>query len=144
MTATNTSWASSPGSRRSMQSNRRRDTNPELLIRSAIHQRGLRYRTDFRIVLEGGAPRPDIAFTRRRLAIFVDGCFWHLCAEHCVVPRGDNAEYWRRKLEGNKRRDDQHNSLLQEAGWTVLRIWEHEPVEEAVERIIHAYGDAVL
>src|SRR4051812_34004925 len=83
---------------RSMQSNRRRDTLPELRLRSALHSRGYRFRVDYRVDIGGRRPRPDIAFTRLKLAVFVDGCFWHCCPEHGRPPLS-NKGYWGPKLE---------------------------------------------
>ncbi len=127
------SWASTPGVRRSMLANKRRDTRPELAIRSALHARGLRYRVDFPPV-RGLRRRADIAFTRRRIAIFIDGCFWHGCPLHGTSPRR-NADYWGPKIAHNMERDTDTNERLAEAGWVVLRFWEHEPVDRAVARI---------
>lgn len=127
------SWASSPGVARSMRSNRRRDTSPELAVRSILHAGGHRYRVDF-------APgsnrrrRADIVFTRRRLAVFIDGCFWHGCPEHGEVPQS-NRDYWKPKLARNIARDIETTRMLESEGWRVLRIWEHVSPEEAVERI---------
>ena len=127
------SWASSPGVARSMRSNRRRDTSPELAVRRLLHAKGRRYRVDF-------APgsnrrrRADIVFTRRRLAVFIDGCFWHGCPEHGEVPQS-NRDYWKPKLARNIARDIETTRMLESEGWRVLRIWEHVSPEEAVERI---------
>lgn len=129
--------AASAGRRRNMQANRRRDTKPELALRSALHRSGFRYRCDYRIDLPGGRARPDIVFTRRRVAVFVDGCFWHCCPEHGSQP-SVNQTYWSPKLAGNVKRDLRNTKLLQEAGWTVLRIWEHVPIETAFELVAAA------
>ncbi|MFD6141159.1 very short patch repair endonuclease [Promicromonospora sp. NPDC060271] len=126
--------------RRNMQANRRRDTGPERAIRSALHAAGLRYRCDYRIDLRSGhRVRPDIAFTRRRIAVFVDGCFWHSCPEHGSNPR-TNSGYWGPKLAGNRERDDRNTAELRAAGWAVIRIWEHESVAEAAEKIMNVVG----
>jgi DNA mismatch endonuclease, patch repair protein len=107
-----------------MQANRSRDTEPELAVRRILHRGGLRYRVDFRL-----APplrrRADIVFTRARVAVFIDGCFWHGCETHYQAPRA-NSEYWVQKRIQNQRRDDETDRILQEQGWTVLRFWEHE------------------
>lgn len=121
----------SPGRRRNMQAIRRRDTRPELALRKALHAAGYRYRCDYRIDVAGGRARPDIAFTRPRLAVFVDGCFWHSCPEHGRTPQA-NTDYWARKLERNRSRDQANTRALQAAGWLVLRIWEHTDVSDAV------------
>jgi len=116
---------------------KRRDTKPEAALRSALHRVGYRFRKDFAIRLEGRLVRPDIAFTRHKLAVFVDGCFWHCCPEHGRKP-GQNTDYWSPKLAGNVARDRRQTELLEADGWTVLRIWEHEPVGSAMNRVINA------
>lgn len=133
------SWASSEASRRIMQANRRRDTRPELAVRRLLHARGLRYRVDL-AVERGIRSRPDIVFTRWRIAIYIDGCFWHGCPEHGTQPRA-NADYWTPKLERNIERDVAVAAALREAGWTVLRFWEHEDpvaVADAIERAVRS------
>ena len=117
-----------------MQGNRRTGTAPELRLRSALHAEGMRFRVDYRIETSTGPVRPDIAFTRRKVAVFVDGCFWHGCPEHGVSPK-TNTSYWEPKLRRNGERDRRDSAMLRDAGWTVLRIWEHVPAEEAVRRI---------
>lgn len=129
--------ATSPGRRRNMQANRRRDTRPELALRSILHSSGYRYRVDLRLDIAGKKVRPDIVFTRQRLAIFVDGCFWHSCPEHGHSPV-TNESYWSPKLLGNHLRDQRNSALLESSGWLVMRIWEHEPAEEAAVRICAA------
>lgn len=79
--------------------------------------------------------RPDIVFTRQRVVVFVDGCFWHGCPEHGRREHGRNADYWRPKIAMNRERDDRQTRALEAAGWTVLRIWEHENPAEAAARI---------
>src|SRR4051794_25177122 len=109
-----------------MQGNRRRDTSPELRLRSGLHRRGLRFRVDYAIRVDGAIiARPDVVFTRARVAVFVDGCYWHGCPEHFVEPRS-NRDYWLPKIEGNRRRDHEATARLTEAGWVVIRLWEHE------------------
>jgi len=81
-----------------------------------------------------GRIRPDIVFTRARVAVFVDGCFWHRCPEHGSSPKS-NADWWRRKLDTNVRRDRTTDEALAEASWTVLRIWEHEDIATAADRV---------
>ncbi len=78
--------------------------------------------------------RPDIAFTRYRVAVFVDGCFWHMCPEHGQVP-ATNAEFWNTKLQGNAERDRNQDSRLMSADWLVVRVWEHEPLSAGVEAV---------
>ena len=111
----------------------RRDTGPERAVRSELHRRGLRFRLD-RAVLAHVKTRPDLVFTSQRVAVFVDGCFWHCCPEHASWPKA-NADWWRRKLEANVRRDRLTDAALTDAGWLVIRIWEHESPLEAADRI---------
>lgn len=114
--------------------NRRTNTKPELQLRSALHRRGLRFRKDHRLQAGGLKVRVDVAFTRRRIAVFVDGCFWHGCPEHQNTPNR-NREYWVPKLAANRARDHRVNAALQAEGWEVVRIWEHEGPERAADRI---------
>jgi DNA mismatch endonuclease (patch repair protein) len=116
---------------------RRRDTKPERALRSALHRRGLRFRVDVPISIEGRSPRPDIVFTRRRVAVFVDGCFWHGCSEHSSPPK-QNSTYWGPKISRNIERDREHDARLAAAGWTVMRVWEHEDTAAACDRIFAA------
>ena len=125
--------ASSEGVRRSMQSNKSRDTKPELALRRAVHALGLRYRVSYR-PLRGVRRTADLAFTKAKVAVFLDGCFWHGCPEHHVKAR-TNAEYWAEKVERNRLRDAETNRLLTEAGWLVIRVWEHEDLVQAAEEI---------
>jgi DNA mismatch endonuclease (patch repair protein) len=120
-----------------MRRNRKRDTGPERAVRSALHARGLRYRVNHRLRLPELAVRPDIVFTRARLAIFIDGCFWHSCPEHGTAPVR-NVEYWAPKLRRNVERDRRVDRALSEAGWLVLRAWEHEDLESVVNRVMTA------
>lgn len=127
------SWATSAGTRKSMLANKRRDTSTELKIRRNVHARGLRYRVDFAPV-PGLRRRADIVFTRARIAVFIDGCFWHGCPIHGTSPKR-NADYWVPKLAANVARDRDTDDRLVAAGWQVLRIWEHEVPEAAASRI---------
>jgi DNA mismatch endonuclease (patch repair protein) len=114
----------------------RRDTAPELALRRALHARGLRFRTHFPV--PGLSRRTiDVAFTRPRLAVFVDGCFWHGCAAHRSIPAANN-DWWAAKLAANAARDADTEQHLLQHDWTVIRIWEHEPLPEALERILMA------
>jgi DNA mismatch endonuclease (patch repair protein) len=97
------------------------DTAPELLLRRMLWQEGLRYRLHWRTP----AGRADLAFPGRKIAIFVDGCFWHGCPQHYVPPRSSRP-FWARKLRGNVERDQRQTVLLEDQGWSVLRFWEHE------------------
>jgi DNA mismatch endonuclease (patch repair protein) len=121
---------------------KRKDTKPERAIRSLLHAAGKRYRVDVRLTLENARPRPDIVFTRVRVAVFVDGCFWHCCPEHGRQP-GVNGGYWGPKLERNVARDRTADKALTSAGWTVIRVWEHEHPAEAAKRILQVL-DSVL
>lgn len=135
--AASVSWASSAGVRRSMQSNRPRDTKPELRLRSAAHRLGLRY-------LVGARPLPrlnrtaDLLFTKAKIAVFVDGCYWHGCPQHHTVAK-TNAKFWADKVDTNRRRDRETTALLEEEGWLVIRVWEHEPMEEAAAMLYNAW-----
>jgi DNA mismatch endonuclease, patch repair protein len=121
-----------------MKANRRTDTKPELALRHALHRLGYRYRKDYRLDLASGRRvRPDVAFTARKVAVFVDGCFWHACPEHGSKPRA-NEWYWGPKLIKNVERDRINDAALILAGWTVVRLWEHVPLEEAVAAVVAA------
>lgn len=133
-------YATPPGRSRNMAAIRRRDTKPETALRSALHRLGCRFRKDFPIRVEGKLVRPDIAFTRRRVAIFVDGCFWHSCPEHGRHP-SVNSGYWSPKLKGNVTRDQAQTAALESAGWHVLRFWEHEQLESILKVVLNAIGD---
>lgn len=127
------SWASTPGRRRNMQANRSRDTQPELAVRKLLHARGLRYRVAAAPV-PGLRRRADIVFTRQRIAVFIDGCFWHGCTEHGRRSFQHNVHYWPVKIATNVARDLDTTKRLSAAGWSVLRYWEHEsPVDIAME-----------
>lgn len=114
---------------------RRRDTAPEMALRRELHRRGLRYRVDLAPI--GGRRRADIVFTRVRVAVFVDGCFWHRCPFHGTSPRS-NQDWWNDKLDRNVARDRDTDLRLQRAGWTVVRIWEHEDTVKAVAAVQEA------
>jgi DNA mismatch endonuclease (patch repair protein) len=130
------------GRSRNMRANRRANTKPEVALRSALHARGYRYRKDLRLDLPDGVRvRPDIVFTARKVAIFVDGCFWHVCPEHGREPT-TNEWYWTPKLRRNMERDRQANAALEAAGWRVVRLWEHEPLPAAVDAVVEAVGPA--
>ncbi|MFC6091479.1 very short patch repair endonuclease [Saccharothrix lopnurensis] len=127
------STASTPEVRASMRGNRHKDTGPEMMLRRLLHKRGLRYRVDARPIPEVRR-RADIVFPGDRLAVFVDGCYWHGCPDH-YRPATRNADFWREKINGNKARDDETNKILIGAGWSVVRVWEHEDVTEAAARV---------
>src|SRR6204780_1303636 len=121
-----------------MRANRRTDTKTELAPRHALHERGYRYRKDFRLDLASGKRvRPDIAFTARKVAVFVDGCFWHACPQHGSKPKA-NEWYWSPKLVRNVERDRINDAALILAGWTVVRLWEDVPLAEAVATVVVA------
>jgi DNA mismatch endonuclease (patch repair protein) len=105
-------------------------TKPELSLRRELHRRGLRFRVNY----PGLPGRPDVAFTRARVAVFVDGCFWHRCPEHGTLPR-NNRDWWQDKLDRNVTRDRAKDAALTELGWTVLHVWEHEPPAAAADRV---------
>lgn len=124
------SWATSEATRKTMQGNKRRDTRPELALRRAVHALGLRYRVDSPPI-EGVRRRADLLFPARRVAVYLDGCFWHGCPSH-YRPPATNAVYWTAKVERNRDRDRHTNELLVSQGWIVVRVWEHEdPVAAA-------------
>lgn len=114
--------------------NRRVDTKAEMAIRSELHRRGLRFRKDLLVRGEGVKAHADIAFTRARVAVFVDGCFWHGCPEHFHAPKS-NTGYWEPKMRANRERDERVNKGLGAGGWRVVRLWEHEPVPVAADVI---------
>lgn len=114
-----------------MRTVRRRDTAPEMALRRALWGLGLRYRVHAACV---GSCRPDILFTRRRVAVFVDGCFWHVCPAHATLP-ATNREWWADKLASNVRRDRENDALLRDAGYIVVRVWEHEDPANVACRI---------
>ena len=119
-----------------MQANKRRDTSPELALRSELHRRGLRYRVDHR-PLPNIRYSADIVFARARVAVFVDGCFWHPCPDHYKSPRA-NPDYWLPKMARNRQRDAEVTASLQKAGGAVLRLWEHETTESMADVIAAA------
>jgi len=121
---------SSPPVTAVMLGNRSRDTKPEVALRSILHRRGFRFRKRHTIRLGSGRwTQPDVVFTRDRLAVFVDGCFWHMCPVHSTSPRVNSA-YWGPKLDRNVARDRDTDSRLRDLGWQVVRAWEHESPED--------------
>ncbi|MFJ3142280.1 very short patch repair endonuclease [Streptomyces halstedii] len=130
---------SSPSVSARMSRQARRDTAPEVAVRKLLHASGYRYRLNERVP-HMSRRTIDIAFTRARVAVFLDGCFWHGCPDHATRPKS-NAEWWRQKLDKNMARDAETTAHLVSEGWTVLRFWEHQPptevaavVAEAVDR----------
>lgn len=112
----------------------RRDTPPEKEIRKRLFAKGLRYRVDYPVLNEPRR-RGDIVFPGSKVAVFVDGCFWHGCPVHGTWPKA-NADFWREKIETNRARDADTNRRLEALGWAVVRIWSHEDPEEAAERVV--------
>lgn len=131
----------SPDVSNRMRRNPRRDTQPEIALRKELHARGLRFRKDFLLRAPGRSVRPDIVFTRARVAVFVDGCFWHCCPEHGTKPRS-NSDYWGPKLARNVARDRAVDGALAADGWVVVRGWEHEPAGEIADRVVHSVAVA--
>lgn len=127
-------YTTSIGRSRNMAAIRRRDTNPEMALRRALHARGRRYRVDYAVRVDGHIIRPDIAFTRHKIAVFIDGCFWHSCPVHGRRPK-KNTRYWSPKLQRNAERDARQTTSLESAGWKVLRIWAHVPLSEMVDLV---------
>ncbi|WP_437082618.1 very short patch repair endonuclease [Streptomyces sp. enrichment culture] len=119
--------------RRRMSRQKSRDTGVEVALRKLLHAAGLRYRVHRRPV-KGVRREADIVFGPARVAVFVDGCFWHGCPEHATWPR-NNADFWRAKIEGNRNRDADTDARLAAAGWLAVRIWEHEDPMAAADRV---------
>lgn len=111
----------------------RRDTKPELALRRELWRRGLRYRVDV-APIEGLRRRADLVFGRTKVAVYVDGCYWHGCPVHATLPKA-NRTWWIAKLEANFRRDRDTDTRVHDAGWAVVRVWEHEAVVEAADRV---------
>ncbi|MGW0046135.1 very short patch repair endonuclease [Nocardia cyriacigeorgica] len=121
-----------------MSRQRRAGTAPELALRRELHRRGLRYFVD-RAPIRGQRRRADVVFPRLRVAVYVDGCFWHSCPQHATYPK-NNAEWWADKLAANVARDRATDDALAAAGWQVIRIWEHEDPVAAAGRVAAALG----
>ena len=132
--------SSSSNASRRMANVRQKGTDAEVALRQEMHRIGLRYRIDYEILRK---PRrvADVAFPGRKIAVFVDGCFWHGCPEHATWPK-QNAEFWREKIEANRRRDADTDERLRSLGWTVLRFWSHESPTEAAQTVAHVVGKA--
>lgn len=124
---------SSEGARTRMRLVKRRDTRPETALRSLLHRAGYRFRVDCS-PMAGARTRADIVFRGARVAVFVDGCFWHGCPRHGTWPKA-NADFWRMKIDANRRRDADTTARLRRLGWRVVRVWEHESVEVAAARV---------
>lgn len=120
-----------------MRANTRVDTKPEAEVRSLLHREGFRFRKDLTIRVGDRTTRPDIVFTKQRVAVYIDGCFWHQCPQHGNMPES-NRDYWLPKLTANVARDRANTAALQSDGWTVLRFWEHTEAEVAAEAVMEA------
>ena len=131
--------ASSEQIRRRMQRQHRHDAKPELALRRELWRHGLRYSVDIRVV--GRRRRVNVAFTRARVAVFVDGCFWHHCPVHGTLPKS-NRDWWIQKLNANTQHDHETDDELRAAGWVAIRVWEHEDLVSAADRVFR-YGPAV-
>lgn len=121
-----------------MKAQKQSDTTPEIAIRSCLHRLGFRFRVNAKTIPESRS-RGDIVFPRDRLVVFVDGCFWHGCPLHATFPKA-NGGWWLKKLTANRERDERVDAMLSSAGWTVIRIWEHESPEKAakaIARVLH-------
>jgi DNA mismatch endonuclease, patch repair protein len=125
--------ASSPAARKRMRATRQRDTAAEMAVRSLLHAAGLRYRVDAAPVA-GVRRRADIVFPSQKVAVYIDGCFWHACPQHGTMPKS-NKSFWQEKLRSNQARDQDTNERLQAAGWVVLRFWEHEDPTNVAQEI---------
>lgn len=116
----------------------RQNTKPELVLRRELHARGLRFRIHAKL-----PGRPDLVFTRAKIAVFVDGCFWHGCSEHGVLPK-NNREWWRAKIDGNVLRDRAKDEALAGLGWDVIHVWEHESLRAAADRVEDLWRNKTL
>lgn len=109
-------------------------TKPEMVFRSALHSLGCRYRLGQTVTVGSRRVTPDIVFQRARIMVFIDGCYWHGCPDHCRMPQ-TNSDYWERKIGGNVERDRRDNTVFSEDGWTVVRYWEHDDLPIAAARL---------
>lgn len=124
-----------------MQANRGRDTGPELAVRRILHADGLRYRVSIRPLPELRRTA-DVVFTRAKIAVFIDGCFWHGCPEHYQRPVA-HRDYWDEKVRRNKERDAETDACLAQAGWVVIRRWEHEDAVAVARQVEECWRAAV-
>lgn len=125
--------ASSEAARIRLSRQATRDTKPELMLRRELHRRGLRYRVNRRPIAQVRRTA-DVVFTKAKVAVFVDGCFWHRCPVHGAIPK-TNTQWWTAKFEANVQRDRDTDQVLESNGWTVIRVWEHADVHEAADQI---------
>lgn len=116
-----------------MKANRSRDTGPEWAVRQLLHAAGERYRVDWPLPFDRRR-RADLAFTRRKVAVMIDGCFWHRCPEHYVPPKS-HADFWDKKTSATRERDRDTDARLTAMGWTVLRFWEHEQAQVVATQV---------
>jgi DNA mismatch endonuclease, patch repair protein len=126
-------WTTTAAVRKSMQGNRSRDTKPEKVLRSLLHRRGLRFRVCCP-PLATSRLTADVVFTRARVAVFIDGCYWHGCPAHYRQPK-TNPDYWSAKIARNQERDQGFDEELDQAGWTVIRVWAHEDPGDIADRV---------
>jgi DNA mismatch endonuclease (patch repair protein) len=138
-----TAFASSEQVRERMSGLARRDTGPEIALRRALHQRGLRYYVHRRPLPELRR-EADVVFPKAKLAVFVDGCFWHGCPAHGRRDHRTNGWYWPEKIERNKARDQDTDAKLRAAGWIPLRVWEHEEPESAAARVLSLWRERAV
>lgn len=127
------SWASSPAVRNSMQGNKSKDTKPEMIVRRYLHASGLRYRVHSRPIKDWNR-RADIVFPRVKIAIFINGCYWHGCPKHYKKPK-TNTVYWTQKIERNIERDVETFKRLRTEGWSVIVLWEHENLDKKAIKV---------
>jgi DNA mismatch endonuclease, patch repair protein len=116
-----------------MRGNRAKDTKPEVALRAELHRRGLRFRKHL-AVIPGLRYAPDVVFPRSRVVVECRGCFWHLCRDHAVLPKS-NLDYWLPKLERNAQRDARNEAALNDTGWSLIVIWEHDDLMEAADSV---------
>jgi len=126
-----------------MRGNRKTGSRPEASLRRELHARGLRYRKNPSLRTSVGVVRPDLTFAGPKVAVFVDGCFWHSCPIHRTTP-GTNRDYWEPKLRRNRERDRLVTAALTAEGWVVVRVWEHEPLEGAAAAVETAVRAATV
>jgi DNA mismatch endonuclease, patch repair protein len=124
-----------------MRAVKQRNTTVEMQLRSALHRLGLRFRLHRRIIL-GRTRTVDIVLPRAKVVVYVDGCFWHSCPKHKTMPK-TNRKWWRAKLRANVKRDRHSDQLLQDLGWRVVRVWEHEDPVDAAQRVFAAVSTAL-
>lgn len=106
---------------------RAKNTQPEIILRKILSGSGVRgYRLHYKLI-----GKPDIVFPKRKIAIFIDGCFWHKCLK-CFIKPGTNRKFWSKKIDSNVKRDNAVNAELRDRGWKILRIWEHELSRENI------------